>query len=250
MPGTPRIVFLHLPKCGGTTLHHQLLRWYPRAAFHPERHNGLYQSRMMSLAQKQVFSGHFDFYSTQFIPGPRRMITFLRQPRDRLLSLYHFHRAHRAEFIAAHNLTLAQFAHDHELAGYFADPHVRAHPGVDNAMTRYLSDHPQLPGRAMPPMAELFAEACANLERFDAIGFVENYERSLQQIARCLGQTAPDEIKPEQALSAVTESNPHLRPVPRQMPCAATQALMHELTYWDEQLYAAAQKRAAWLAAA
>ncbi|MEM7318134.1 MAG: sulfotransferase family 2 domain-containing protein, partial [Pseudomonadota bacterium] len=87
-----RVVFLHIPKCGGTTLHHMLGEWYGTDKVHPERHNRLYQWSAANLTSSRVFSGHYDFYSTRLIPGNVRRISFLRDPIARLLSLYHFHR--------------------------------------------------------------------------------------------------------------------------------------------------------------
>jgi len=137
---TDRVVFLHVPKCGGTTLHHILGEWFGHNMLHPERFNELYSYTGGQLASSLVFSGHYDFYATTLIPGPQKRISFLRDPAERLVSLYNFHRAHTPEAIARDNLLLPRWANQHDISDYFAKPEIRQHPAIDNMIVR-VSTH-------------------------------------------------------------------------------------------------------------
>src|SRR5262249_170075 len=93
----PKLVFLHHPKTGGTTLHHILMRGFDEDEICPERFNGLQHYSAGDLARYRYFSGHFDLLSVSLIPGEKKIITMLREPISRLISLYYFQRAHKAE---------------------------------------------------------------------------------------------------------------------------------------------------------
>jgi hypothetical protein len=245
---TERIVYLHIPKCGGTTLHHMLAGWYGADAVHRERLNGLYYHSAASLAAKQVFSGHYDFYSTGLVPGRPRLISFLRDPRERLISLYNFHRAHRP--LPNDPRILVRWANQHDIDAYFADPAVRAHAAVDNTLARYFSDVPQVAhrwqrrgGPLTVPLEAMAEQALANLARFEFIGFMDRYQASVRQLAAQLGKPAPAVLGRHQALDEMMESNAGMRRIDKQRPSAATLAQMQDLIRFDGPIHAAAWRR-------
>jgi hypothetical protein len=116
---SPTLIYLHLPKCGGTTLNrlieweysplriysvdpsffrwswYRLLRW-------PERR----------LARLEVIKGHMPFGIHRRLPHPATYITVLREPVERVISEYYFalhyrlHPQHRA----MQSLSLEQYA--------------------------------------------------------------------------------------------------------------------------------------------
>lgn len=237
-----RLVFLHIPKCGGTTLHDMLVDWYGADQMHPERHNGLYFYAARNLASKTLFSGHYDYYGTQLVPGPKRMITFLRNPRSRLISLYNFHRSHRDDLIERYNLTLARWANMYDINEYFANPQVRAHPAVNNTMARHFSNQPQLGNvTADLPIQVLRDQSIVNLSRFDFIGLIEKYDTSIKRLATMLGQTPPETIKKARNFTTLIETDPNMKPIEKQVADEKTHQLMHDLVREDEAIYAHAQ---------
>lgn len=246
--GEERVVFLHLPKCGGTTLHALLEQWFGVGALHPERLNGLYFATAAQLAAKRVFSGHFDFYATQLVPGPRLLISFMRDPRERLISLYNFHRAHRPDVVKRDNLALASLAQKYDIDAYFRAPEVRAHPAVNNSMARYLSDQPQIPHLAPAagagiPIEALCAQAVRNLDAFAFIGFMDDYDGSALRLARRLGKPPVERIERRQVLDELMQTNPGMHLIERQRPGKETLTQMEELVRWDEVVYAAARQK-------
>lgn len=242
-----RIVFLHIPKCGGTTLHDLLSTWFGASALHLERHNQLYFYAAGDLASKTLFSGHFDYYSTQLIPGRKTLVSFLRDPRQRLISLYHFHRAHRPEVIAKQNLQLAKWANELDIDAYFADPKIRAHPAINNAIARYMSNCPQLsiaPTAAFAPVtvADLAQQAMANLANFTFIGFMDDYDASLARLADLLGKPRPEQVKKLQVLDDLMETNPGMHRIEKQQPSAETLNSLDDLVCHDYLVYREAHR--------
>jgi hypothetical protein len=247
-PLQDRVVNLHIPKCGGTTLHHLLTAWWSPEAVHRERFNGLYYYSAANLASKQVFSGHYDFYSIQLVPGRPRLISFLREPKQRLVSLYNFHRAHRPD--AARQNRMVQWAQEQDIDAYFANETVRSHAAIDNTFARYLSDVPQVPHRWIeqtaplaPPVEVMAEQALANLQRFDFIGFLDRYDASIARLAALLGKPGPGEVPKHQVLDRLMDSNPGMRKIEKQEPSRQTLAEMEDLVRFDQQIYAAARSR-------
>jgi len=249
--GQERIVFLHVPKCGGTTLHDLLAGWFGAGTMHPERHNALWRHPAGHLAEKRVFSGHYDYYSTQLIPGRRRLITVLRDPRERLVSLYNFLHAHLDAVIDGQGLALARRAADLDIAAFFADPWVRSHPCIDNAMSRTLSDVPQgwvrwegpTPQGPSEDLDRMAGQALANLMAFDFVGFLSDMDGSVARLADLLGRPVPPRVARAQALNDIAATNPNLRAMPRQTLSADTAALLDDLVRRDDILYHAARAK-------
>lgn len=238
-----RAVFMHIPRCGGSTLHNILVNWYGPVNLHSDRVNGLYYYSARNLASKKLFSGHYDYYATQLVPGNPRLMVFLRDPRDRLISLYHIHRAHREELIERRNLVLARWANQYDINEYFAHPEVRAHPAINNAITRHLSSQPQL-GQALGnvdgahlPIEVLRDQAIGNLANFDFIGLMQHYDISVARLAKLLGKQVPAKIAHERNFDTLIETDPNMKRIDRQIPNAKTHALLDELVCEDEIVY-------------
>jgi hypothetical protein len=56
----PRLVFRHLPRTGGTTLHHHLSAHFAPDQICPERFSRLERYSESQLEQWRFFSGHFN----------------------------------------------------------------------------------------------------------------------------------------------------------------------------------------------
>ena len=244
-----RIVFLHIPKCGGTTLHSVLKLWYGKNQMHAERFNELYYQDIMGLGSRRVFSGHFDFYSTSFIPGPKTFISVLRDPMDRLISLYNFNRAHGSKIIEQKNLQHGRWANEYDIDSYFAHPIIRSHHLINNSMMRHFSNIPQIDNSLLPPsmqsvgLDEMLDQAIENLSKFAFIGFMDQYESDVVRLARVLSMTAPRELHKEQVLDNIMDTNLAMKRIEKQRPSPASLEAMEELIAYDRIFYARARAR-------
>src|SRR5678815_920877 len=82
-------IFMHTQKTAGTTMTEAVRRHY-RSDF--VSHGDYLKRDAASLKKTTFISGHFGFeYSRQFMDG-RYSFTFLRDPVERILSLYYFSR--------------------------------------------------------------------------------------------------------------------------------------------------------------
>lgn len=243
-----KVVFLHVPKCGGTTLHDILGQWYGAQNLHPERFNELYSYTGGQLASSRVFSGHYDYYATTLIPGPRTLISFLRDPAERLVSLYNFHRAHTADIIKQGNLLLPQWANTYDIATYFAQDEIRSHPAINNMIVRVFSNVPQTtPGTISAPlretdMDEMLEQALANLEKFAFVGFLDSYDSDVSRLADMLGKPRLDDTPKQQVLDTLMEGGGDMKKIEKQRPNAACMDRIEEIIAYDRKFYARARE--------
>lgn len=86
-----KLVFLHIPKTAGQSVHAALEDAFGQEAMCPARVNDeLRKLTITQLNRYQVFSGHFDWSLLDCIKGPKFVFTILREPLDRVLSFYFF----------------------------------------------------------------------------------------------------------------------------------------------------------------
>jgi hypothetical protein len=86
-----KVIFLHLPKTAGQSVHLALTHGFGEDRVCPARTNEqLYQMSINELNRYQVFSGHLDWAMLDCIKGPKYVFTILREPIKRILSFYFF----------------------------------------------------------------------------------------------------------------------------------------------------------------
>src|SRR5215472_13748333 len=91
------IYFLHIPKTAGASMHRAI-----DAAFPPElicRHwlwDQLVTMPADRLRSYRVFRGHFHGDLERFLERPLRIFTLLRDPIERTVSSYYYHRGYRS----------------------------------------------------------------------------------------------------------------------------------------------------------
>ena len=96
-----KVVFLHIPKTAGQSVHSFLERCFPREDISPTRVNHqLVGMPITEIRRYSLFSGHLDWALLDCVEGPKFVFTVLREPRDRILSFYFFLRRQAATFTA------------------------------------------------------------------------------------------------------------------------------------------------------
>lgn len=94
MDSSLNIVFLHIPKTAGQSVHHFLKTLVGPASVAPARVNEqLYLLSVPDLRRYRLFSGHLDWALLDCVQKPKFVFTILRNPVDRILSFYFFLRA-------------------------------------------------------------------------------------------------------------------------------------------------------------
>lgn len=247
----PRLVFLHVPKCGGTTLHTVLARHFDPGQICPERFNGLRGRRLEELASYTFFSGHFDLESCQALLGrDTRVVTMLREPRARLVSLYYFLTIHRPGTEPA-TASMISLARSMSAEAFFAHPLVRRHASIRNAMVslftqphwgvRWEATESQLQDDdpvLTDPMGAV-DKALDALESLSGFGLLERFAPSLALISASLG--LPLTSEPAQQVTDDMRLRDTLDYAERPDLTPELIAILDELTEADRLFYARAE---------
>ena len=86
---TDKLVFLHIPKCGGTSITSLLSSWFPKDRICPYRDSQDYVSNFSDsdLEQFDYFTGHLNVATMKkFLPQDCTKLTLLREPVARIFS--------------------------------------------------------------------------------------------------------------------------------------------------------------------
>lgn len=196
-PTLSPIVFLHIPKTAGQTIHNELARLVGAAAVSPIRVHTQAPDGPQMPAGYRLYSGHLDWTELETLPKDRFVFTVLREPRERIASFY-FYLLKEAQALSAQQLALKEntgkrmilehsaddyffsgapgwqtFIRDHYenfYCGYFATRKMRAHGGF----------------RKLAP-AEQINRALAGLKQIDRVYRTTALEVLEQDIAQRFG---------------------------------------------------------------
>jgi len=229
LAGTKRVIFLHIPKTAGTTLHRIIERQYPPESTYTFSQNHSYDDfQRLSDAQKaeiRMLRGHMIFGLHELMPGPSTYFTLLREPVERFISDYYYvrntpeHPYH--DFVTSRDLSPEEFI-ESKVARIIAD----------NGQTRSLSDEWwTLPfGECTEQVLD---QAKKNLrEHFAVVGLVERFDETLLMLRRAFGW---------QDIYYVRENVSARRPAKDELPQAILD-LIAEQNWLDLQLYEYAQE--------
>ena len=191
--------FLHFERTAGTSVANMLTELFHPLQIHDDPERGTaphvlsaFTPERNTLIQKHAFVwGHYDLPALQRLDPTRAVITVLREPRSRILSLYYFWKSVDPALVASRavgfNVTAA---HQHDLLSYLRadDPLIRNY--IDNVYTRRLTgtyatdgDHDRL---ADSP-EQVTHDALHALDRLAYVGVAEQIGRDLASLSRVMG---------------------------------------------------------------
>ncbi|HDN79553.1 MAG TPA: hypothetical protein ENG33_03685 [Chloroflexi bacterium] len=192
MKGSPYInktvIFVHIPKTGGTTLYHIIDQNYQRGSIYTLWKDGSIEDfKGLSDARKgeiRMLRGHQGYGLHRFLPQPSVYITVLREPIERVISYYHFIFIRRTPHHYCHNLVVSN---DMSLKEFIES---EADAMVDNAQTRLLSGMMETGhefGFGKCPREALEAAKRNLRENFVVVGLTEEFDKTLILLKRALG---------------------------------------------------------------
>lgn len=228
--GAKPALFLHIQKTAGTSIVEMAAAHYGRDNYCSHGDFGGRPHEM--LAKTRFVSGHFGYDFAKSLMARRYSFTFLRNPEERILSLYYFYRANSPD-----TFPMYRIAHQHELADFLklglSDPLVRSRIwnnqvwqlacGLGNPSNKKIDSFSQ---------GELLELAKAHLSDFSHVGLTETFDTDMATIANALGMGLPEKL---------TRSNTNQRPVRDEL-SDEVRALLAELTELDRGLYEYAVK--------
>mgnify|MGYP001031531163 CR=1 FL=1 len=172
------VIFIHIPKTGGTTLQRILEKQYKTnnifkikaEYFHEsiEEFKNILESKRREI---RLLEGHMFFGLHEFVPMPCSYITLLRNPIDRIVSHYYYVIQHPNHYlhqdVVSHKMSLK----DYVCSGISTE--------LDNGQTRLLSgiEDPIDFGQCS---FEILEKAKNNLKyHFAVVGLLERFNESL-----------------------------------------------------------------------
>jgi hypothetical protein len=186
----PPRCFLHVPKSGGGSIHTALEAALPPGSLAPWRFDtpffcdfndfdllrsetralvAVSPEEIQSLRRYRAVSGHFSLATLLKVAPPSSIMTVLREPRTRLLSLYLFWRTP-----GIGDAWVPYRAHEYawrSLSEFLSEPRIA--PVVDNQVSRMLlHDDPRLPESGFAAESDIEAIAGDAIDRLDDLGFV------------------------------------------------------------------------------
>lgn len=211
------LIFLHISKAGGSTLHTILEKQYPGVGHYFTSGNprGEEKGRWERLSMEErenisVVRGHVNYGVHEFIKKPSVYITMLRNPVERVISHYYFHKRDVGHYL--HKESLSE--------NWTLEDFVCKTTENDNGQTRALAGVLDVysflrAGQSAISFGgcgrEILEIAKSNLRDFAVVGLTERFDESLILLKRTLGwQNAPVYVKEN-----VTADRPRKEVVPQ-----------------------------------
>lgn len=169
------LIFMHLPKCGGTTFHGILEQMYkPSEVFDIKvvNHVALNTQSFIDLNQQErdkirLIKGHMEFGLHNYFSGNTEYITFLRHPVERIISYYYYVKRR-----PNHRLRQQNLFHDQMSLYEFV---TKINEGdINNGQVRFIS------GIDTNDKGEMLEKAKENIKNhFAFVGTIDQFDASL-----------------------------------------------------------------------
>lgn len=180
------LIYIHIPKCAGTTMDYILKANYGAGYYRAPVGKWNKFDKVSSRFRRNIrcLVGHFPYGLHKHLSRPCVYATMLRDPIDRLFSLYKFIKSYRKHPFCkiARRKSFVEFVTESSMSD------------ARNGMTRWLSGRPDVGSRqAMEPVTESdFELARMHLWKMPIVGFVETFDESLAMFAHMLGWKITD----------------------------------------------------------
>lgn len=230
------ILFVHIPKSGGTSIVEMFRRIDG---------NGVHYSSDAKISSSEF--DHFDFIAGHFqadqflreIDG-RYSFTFIREPKDRAISLYRFWKSHKDAYVKLNEekLWMCRLARDLNFGDFLN--HEKISEEFDNSLVRIFCGSDALNG-VRKVTAREYEIARGNLKKLDFIGIFEDFEKSCQDLFTNLGIKITEILFENNVEDRISKGSPELETVSKLRLDELDLDTSNRLclfTEFDERLYA------------
>lgn len=244
MEADTRLVFLHIPKCGGTSLSEVLKTNFKPKEVCPHISDALSRQPQKQLTTWRFFSGHYSKSSVDCVPGPKNIVTVLREPNARVLSLYYFWRAHKENYVEENNLPGPRLARQMDLLSFLQSEDPSITRSIRNTMTRTLIANllvTNAGGFVARDAGFSIDTAMANLARFNFVAFTDTMDEDLAQMTRMFGFEPVDKAPRSNTFESFSMRDA-MEPVERETITPAIEKALNRATRLDRELYERAMR--------
>jgi hypothetical protein len=243
----PAVSFLHFERTGGTSLAAALTdRFHPLQIAAAHRAEDI-DNPTVKLEERKLVWGHYDLPTLRRLSPDRRIITVLRNPAARILSLYYFWRSIHPSQLDELADSRVMEAHKLDLLGFLQSNHLPVRDSIDNIYVRrltglYGSGTPEDPLERDPESA--LACACDALGHFAFVGICEHMADAFRGIKDVLGVN----LRASQRLNDASVNPDHrpwlFRRVEHEVRTPEIEAALARLTRLDDVVYETCREKA------
>jgi Galactose-3-O-sulfotransferase len=200
-----QLCFLHIGKTAGTSVQHALFEAFWGAAIFHESLPGFDRVTPAELALNDLIIGHFMYQHVSKMRSAKFLMTFLRDPIDRVISNYHFLRTKSPH--SRYSETALQAACSLSFKDFLLcdDPNVRM--VTENFQTKALAYDIRPDHLNEMTTSALLETAERNLGEFDFVGISEYFDdgvRALSEILCIELSTKKLNVNPDRPFAAPT----------------------------------------------
>jgi hypothetical protein len=234
------LIFLHIQKCAGNSLIDLLQAFVPPRQvlkghlLHPDS-----PAIPRPVDSYRLIIGHNTYYDMSRMPVDPVYMTMLRDPIDRIVSLYYFWRSHRDDYIQQHDLKGPRLAKQLSLEEFIECEEPEALLSIRNAQCGQF--HNGLRGSPGLSDEELFETSRERLDACAFVGITSEFERSVDLLCYVFGWKRPASLRSVNESFANEQEDPRYEPTERPpLPDHVRQRLI-DLNQADLKLYAHAR---------
>lgn len=247
----PKVRFMHLEKTAGSSLVAVLAAQFHPLQIHsqtdrrhtPDRSRSEQEALAAAHREAEIVWRHYDLPTMRRLDRnePRFTLCLLREPAERILSLYYFWRANQDE-----QSTGLSFARENGLLVFLRAEDAGIRNDIDNMYVRRLTG--LFATRSGDPLADApdssLAAAIEALDGLEFVGISGQLGESLSILGRLLGFTPPERTPEVNVMSNVQRTVLlQVRAAPREPVTPEIEAELTRLTRLDAVLYERAMQR-------
>jgi hypothetical protein len=232
-----KFIFVHIPKTAGTSFRKLLTDIFGEdqvsLQFSGKR---LTDDDAVMLDKFQVIAGHIGFADIEKYFPNRRLITILREPVDRCLSIYGFLREKKELPLipmneikdGANPFEVSSLAKQLSPDDFFNANHPRLLQRISNRMVWQFGFHTNHDNRAKYSDGEILVAAKSNLKKCDFVGFFENLDSDAEHLLQKFNLNGN---------ISLSKNNPTLAPIRKNQISAELHKKISALNTLDSELY-------------
>jgi len=239
-------VFLHIQKTAGTSLQNMIVESFGAESVYHEHDDSLFLHCPAELSMYSVFAGHFNYDSLAFIPRRKlNVFTFVREPTQRLVSLYNFWRAHDPSAPGFHDTM--RLAQELDIETFYGCREIGRRGITWNHLTWCIMGDRQwrawrrlLASTATterPHVIESLRPAIRQRVReFCFVGLQEDFAGSCRQLFRVLGRACPAE-RADHSVEKLSAIHSHIKKIAKPSLTSGAIEAMAKLVELDAIVY-------------